>query len=167
MLEGKKGEVIKIDLEGGLNPVPDFIIMDHRDLPSVHVLHDIEENPWPFPDECATLIMAGHVVEHVDPTHRGFIKFMDEAWRILKVGGQMMISTPYAGSTAYFSDPANVNPCTPQTFFYFDPLNPSGLYKRHMPKPWEIKTGYPMWYPDGNMEVLLVKRKEDPSYKKI
>lgn len=59
---------IKIDLGGGGNPQPGFVNMDIRDLPEVHVVHNLENFPWPFPDECASLIMASHLLEHISPT---------------------------------------------------------------------------------------------------
>lgn len=59
---------IKIDLGGGGNPQPGFVNIDIRDLPSVHVVHNLELFPWPLPDECANLVMASHLLEHINPT---------------------------------------------------------------------------------------------------
>lgn len=154
--------VIKLDLGGGPHPQPGCINLDVRDLPTVDIVHDWEEYPWPLPDASVTLIIAGHVVEHVNPNKFGFIRWMDECWRVLKTGGQIMISTPFAGSAGYFSDPTHVNPCTNRTWEFFDPLKPSRLFFQYCPKPWEIKNLY--WQVDGNMEVLLAKRRMDPSY---
>lgn len=165
LLKSLNGSVIKLDLGGGTTPQEGFINMDIRDLPSVDVVHDWEAIPWPFPDASLSLIMAGHVVEHVNPANFGFIKWMNEAWRILKHGGQLMISTPFAGSMGYWSDPTHVNPCTNVTWEWFDPLasSGSGLYRMYSPKPWKIEKLY--WSLDGNMECLLSKRREDPSYR--
>lgn len=159
LLASKKGEVIKVDIEGGRSPQQGFIVMHPEALHGVDIVHDTQTYPWPFSDNSVTLFMAGYVIEHISRENKGFIKFMDEAWRCLKVGGQLMISTPYAGSTAFWSNPENVNGCTPQTFFYFDPMNPSGLYLKHRPKPWEIKKW--SYAVDGNMEFLMAKRKEE------
>ncbi len=163
LLELEKDGVVKIDLGGGANPQPGFINFDVRPLPGVDIVHDWEELPWPLPDHCATLIMAGHVVEHVNPAKFGFIKWMDECWRVLKYDGQLMITTPFAGSTGYWSDPTHINPCTNRTWEWFDPLHPSRLYFQYKPKPWRIQNCF--WSVDGNLECLLVKRREDVSYK--
>lgn len=58
---------IKIDLGGGGNPQPGFVNIDIRDLPQVHVVHNLELFPWPFPTECASLVMASHLLEHISP----------------------------------------------------------------------------------------------------
>ena len=98
----------------------------------------------------------------------GFIRFMDEVWRILKPGGQAHHTFPMAGSTGYWQDPTHVNPINEITLAYFDPLakDPSGnfynLYTIYRPKPWKIVgCAYEL---NGFMEVAFEKRLVDPSY---
>jgi predicted SAM-dependent methyltransferase len=155
-------EILKLDIGCGPNKEQGFIGIDSKQYPGVDFVHDIETYPWPFPDNSFTLLSASHYIAHINPLNTGFIRFMNECWRVLKPGGQFRIVTPYAGSTAYWSDPANVNGTTAHTWHYFDPMQATGLYKRHMPKPWKIDACY--YQPDGNMEVLLTKRREDYSY---
>jgi SAM-dependent methyltransferase len=160
ILNKKKDEVIKLDL-GCANHCPEgFIGMDLEAHPGV-IVQDLENFPWKFPSETATLITAGHLVEHIEP-HKGvFIKFMNEAWRVLKYGGQFYISTPYAGSRGYYADPTHCNPCSKDTWGYFDPLNPT-LYDIYRPLPWQVKNI--TFQVEGNMEILLVKRRIDKKY---
>lgn len=139
--------------------------MDVRPARGVHVVHDWNSTPWPFPDNCATVVVASHVVEHVNPADFGFIKWMDEVWRITKYDGQFLISCPYAGSPGYWADPTHINGCTQHTWRYFDPLAKDDLYGIYRPKPWRIKHCY--WNPEGVMEVLLEKRREDVQTWKI
>lgn len=98
----------------------------------------------------------------------GFVRFMDEVWRILKPGGQFINTFPMAGSGGYWQDPTHINPITEVTMAYFDPLakDPYGntyhLYTIYRPKPWKIVTAaYGM---NGFMEVLMEKRLIDKSY---
>lgn len=169
-IDGRKGEIIKLDLNGSNNPQHGFINIDYVPSKEVDIVFDLQKYPWPMPQGFATLVMAGGVVSHIHRENKGFIKFMDEVWKTLKVEGQLMISTPYAGSTGFWSEPTNVNGCTAQTWIYFDPLakdhngNLYNFYKRYKPKPWKIERCF--FQPDGNIEVLLSKRKEDPSYTK-
>lgn len=161
----KHAQGIKIDLGGGGNPQPGFLNVDIRALPQVDVVQDFEEFPWVIPSEVASLVMASHLVEHINPAKFTFMKFMDEVWRILKPGGQFMIAYPYAGSPGYFQDPTHVNPCNERTWAYFDPLEAGGhLYKIYKPKPWRIV--YSTYNQFGNGELVLEKRREDPSYLK-
>ena len=90
---------------------------------------------------------------------------MDEMWRVLKYEGQLLISTPYAGSVEWWADPMNINGVNPKTWEYFDPLAiNSSLYKIYKPKPWKILNI--CFQVNGKMETLLEKRRIDPSYSK-
>jgi len=151
---------VHIDLGGGLNPQPGCINIDKRALPTVDIIWDLEEIPYPLPDECASLLIASHIVEHLKPWL--FIDIMNEWWRLLKPLGRLMIATPYAGSKGFYQDPTHCNPCNEVTWAYFDPLDKSGLYRIYVPKPWKIVAN--MWNIHGNMEVVLEKRVEDKSY---
>jgi SAM-dependent methyltransferase len=142
--------------------------MDYRKEPGVDIVQDLEEFPWKdLPDESVELAIASHVIEHINPAKGIFINFMNEVWRILKPDGEFAIVTPYAGSPGYWQDPSHVNGCTENTFRYFDPLDkPTGgaLYRIYHPKPWAIKEGTLSLKKTGNLELVLVKRREDPSY---
>ena len=98
----------------------------------------------------------------------GLIEWMDEAWRVLKPGGQAQHVFPYAGSNGYWMDPSHVNPMTHITMTYFDPLakDPSGnlynLYTIYRPKPWKLLRCY--YDTVGFVEIAMEKRKIDPSY---
>lgn len=133
--------------------------MDIRPLDGVDIVQDVESFPWPLPDECALMAFASHLVEHINPCKFGFINFMNEVWRVLKVGGEFAISCPHGSSQGFLQDPTHCNPCNEATWAYFDPEEPNtrgmlwGIYR---PKPWRIK--YLTWDPAANIEVVLVKR---------
>jgi SAM-dependent methyltransferase len=98
----------------------------------------------------------------------GFIRFMDEVWRITKPGGQFISGFPYAGSPGYWQDPGHINPINHVTMAYFDPMakDESGnlyhIYTIYRPKPWKIiKCFYDQ---NGYIEVALEKRKIDRTY---
>ena len=146
----KKDEIIKLDLAGD---TPAGFISLEKD-----VRHNYKKVPYPIKDSSIDLIMASRVVEKINPADGGFIKFMNELWRVLKYGSQLMISTPYAGSALYWGDPTNINGCNASTWFYFDPEHPTGYYQRYKPKPWKIEQTF--FVADGIMEVLLTKRHE-------
>lgn len=163
LIKEKRG--IKLDIGSGENKQPGFVGIDYRKLPGVDIVHNVEKFPWPLPDESVILAVASHLVEHINPHGGVFMNFMDEVWRVMKPDGEFAIITPYAGSTGYFQDPTHCNPCNENTWTYFDPLDTrfgGGLYRIYKPKPWKIKMN--TWHSSGNMEVVLIKRREDPSY---
>lgn len=150
---------IRLDVGCGANKQPGFVGIDIRGLPGVDIVHDLESIPWPLPDECVITAVSSHVVEHINPHKFGFVNFMNELWRVMKVGGEIAISCPHADSHGYRQDPTHCNMINETTWAYFDPLEPKTqgmLYNIYQPKPWRIK--YLSWSPAANIEVILVKR---------
>jgi hypothetical protein len=147
---------IKLDIGcGNHKQGDDWVGIDFRPLKGVDIVHNLEKFPYPLPNECANVATATEVIEHINPAGGGFIKFMDEVWRLLKVDATFAISTPYAGSPFYWQDPSHINGCTEVTWCYFDPYDGSGLYNTYRPKPWKIV--HSTWASNGLMEVVLKK----------
>lgn len=93
------------------------------------------------------------------------MRFMDEVWRILKVGGQFMIAMPHGNSQGFHQDPTHIGSRNETTWAYFDPLEQyTGglLYRIYRPKPFRITSL--SWSPAGSVEVILEKRQDDRSY---
>jgi SAM-dependent methyltransferase len=162
---------VKLDLGCGANKNPGFLGIDYRALPGVDIVHNLEKFPFPLPNECASLAVASHVVEHLDPHGGKFIEFMNEVWRLLKPDGEFWIAAPYAGSPGYWQDPTHCNPCSEVTWEYFDPMGPmtgGAYYQIYRPLPWKIKLN--TWHETGNLEAVLIKKRidkanlVDPSY---
>lgn len=164
LLKDKSG--IRLDIGGGANPNPGFVNIDILPLKEVDIVWDLEEFPWPLPDESVITATASHVLEHINP-HKGvFIKFMDEVWRVLKPRAQFAFVVPHGESPGYIQDPTHCNMINETTMHYFDPSPEGGmgdsLYQFYRPKPWKILRQY--YDPMGNLECLLEKRIDDKSY---
>jgi SAM-dependent methyltransferase len=92
----------------------------HHDLLAhsqhIQVAHDLEIVPWPWDDNSAEAIAAIDVLEHLADT----VAFMDECWRILEPGGQLMIQVPDYRSQNAWIDPTHRRAFHPDTFQYFN-----------------------------------------------
>lgn len=144
---------IRLDIGCGGNKQKGFIGIDARKLDGVDIVHNLEKFPYPIPDDICSTIMGSHIIEHIKPWFT--IPLFDELWRMMKVGGQLILSTPYAGSTGFWQDPTHCNGFNEATFQYFDPRFP--LYNIYFPKPWRIESGFPCWQANGNLEIMLEK----------
>ena len=162
-----KRKVSFADIGCGANKTgKDWFGIDYRDLPGVDLVQDLEVFPWKIPSESFNTAVANHVVEHIQPTHGIFIKFMNEVWRILKPDGEFLIGAPYATSVGMFRDPTHVNFVNEETWSYFSPedqLYHGYLYHIYSPLPWRIKIN--TWHSTGNIEVVLVKMDIKPEHK--
>lgn len=91
---------------------------------------DLAIEPIPFDDNSFDFVTAYDFIEHIPrviyaPQRRNsFVEFMNEVWRVLKVGGYFLSSTPVYPHPFAFMDPTHVNVITDLTFrAYFDNVN--------------------------------------------
>lgn len=185
--ENKIPETIGVDFRkmNGVDVVQDLSLFPWKNIPSEsvdvayssHLLEHLEPGSNnPQLAELIELLISKGVLskEEVHNTigeYRylsGFVRFMDEVWRILKPGGQFISVFPYGGSEGFIQDPSHRNMINHTTFAYFDPLaeTPDGqqyhLYNIYRPKPWKIVKCY--YNQHGFIEVALERRLVDKSY---
>ncbi len=144
---------IRLDIGCGASKQPGWVGMDVQPLPGVDIVHDFMIIPWPLADESVLVAMASHVIEHIPPHNFGFVKFMNEVWRLMRPGGEFAIVCPHGRSDGYIQDPTHCNMVNEATFLYFDQDHP--LWQFYKPRPWKIK--YIASDPAVNIEVVLVK----------
>jgi hypothetical protein len=162
-LEQRFGHVLKLDIGCGANPHPGYVGLDIQDFKHPAIIQaDLETYPWPLPDSVFRFAIASHVAEHINPAHGGFLRWMNEVWRVLEVGAHFVISAPYGVNDLFLQDPTHCNPITERKFWYFDPLHSSGFYRFYRPRPWKILDI--AIQKEGFIEVAVEKRAEDPSY---
>lgn len=85
-----------------------------------------------------------------------FIRIFDEAWRVLKPGGQFALAVPYYSSIGFAQDPTHVKMICEATLCYFDPEHESHLWNFYKPKPWKIEMQ--TFQSTGNLEAIISKR---------
>lgn len=127
-----KTEKLILELGSGKRPYKPregekVIHLDKVNLPDVEVVHDLNIFPYPFEDNTFDVVIATHVLEHLDD----LVKVMKEIWRILKPGGVLKVTVPYFASHNAFTDPTHKRFFTYFTFDYFDPTSKIGQELGH------------------------------------
>lgn len=152
---------MRLDIGCGRHKDQGWVGMDIQALDGVDIVHDLNVHPWPVESESVEAAKAWHIVEHIPPvavtergTRRPFLEFMDEAWRVMRVGGRLDVETPYGSSDGFLHDPTHCNPCDELTFEHFDP--DFRRYLTYQPKPWRIVSL--RWDRGSNLNVVLEKR---------
>lgn len=147
----QKGAALDSDigvLELGCGTNPDDradTTLDTQEFDHVDVVWDLEEAPWPFPDESTDGIIMTSVLEHLPDTVAAF----SEMSRILKPGGWIELRVPFGAQ--WYRDPTHEQYwiySTPRYFaddeshewnFYFD--FPLDLTDRSFSSLWFIAPG--------------------------
>jgi predicted SAM-dependent methyltransferase len=154
-------DIMRLDIGCGNHKDPGWFGIDIQALPGVDLVHDLNVHPWPLGSGTIGQAKAWHICEHIPKvsvtelgTRRPFIEFMDEIWRILRVGSILDIESPYGSSAGFIHDPTHVNQIDELTFEHFDPTYPR--FKVYQPRPWRIMQL--SWTVDGNVNIILEKR---------
>lgn len=116
----KKAVELRVDLGCGQVPLGDgWCGVDlYADGPGI-IKHDLRVAPWPFDDGSVTEARCVHFFEHLTGPER--ILFMNELYRVLKVGSTCQIITPHAWSNRAVQDPTHQwPPVVFSSYFYFD-----------------------------------------------
>jgi SAM-dependent methyltransferase len=79
---------------------------------------------WPWPDGSVEEIVASDIFEHLESK----IHAMNEAWRVLRTGGQLNLRVPTTDGRGAFQDPTHKTFWTPHDLLYYVPGTPE--YKR-------------------------------------
>lgn len=106
---------LRIDLACGQDKKDGFFGVDIVKLPNVDLVFDLEQYPWPFKDESVDEVRVSHYLEHTTD----IMAFMNELYRIMKVGSIAEIIGPYYTSIRCWQDPTHVRALSEGTSLYW------------------------------------------------
>src|SRR3989338_3799471 len=90
----------------GIDCVPDS---------AADIIHDLNVFPWPVPDSSVDVVLAFHILEHLDDLPR----VMEEIYRMIKHGGRLIVEVPHFRSVGAFQDQTHKHFFTTKTMGYF------------------------------------------------
>jgi SAM-dependent methyltransferase len=94
-----------LDVGCGDAKVKGAVGIDCVKLPGVDIVHDLKKYPWPIKGQSYDLIYLNNIIEHLPNP----IKFMEEVYRICKIGGKVKIVTVYWNHYHSITDPQHVS----------------------------------------------------------
>lgn len=120
-----KGEQLKkVELACGQVKKEGWLGVDAVPTAQADIVHNLLEFPWPFEDNSIFEYNCEHFVEHIPiqlaDGSFGLMRFMEEVWRTLMVGGTIRIVAPYYTSMRAWQDPTHTRAITDVTFLYFN-----------------------------------------------
>ena len=138
LIQRKKSLRLDIGCGEHKQPGPDIVGIDARALDGVDIVHDLEEFPWPLPDNTVRVAFASHFLEHVKPWK--FLPLMAELHRVMVHDGQVLIAGPLGVEFRFVQDPTHCRPINEATFCYFDNKHPSGLWEVYKPPVFHVES---------------------------
>lgn len=109
----------RLNLGVGLKPMPDAINVDRLASAAADEVWDLDQYPWPWPNDFATEVHCTHLFEHIEDP----LSFMAEVHRVLEPGGTFHVEVPHYQNRNAFTDPTHKRYCTEDTFRYWVPGN--------------------------------------------
>ena len=94
-----------LDIGCGPNRIDNAIGLDIEAYPNVDVVHDVNQCPWPLPDNQFSYIKCQHAIEHFHNLH-GVAK---EMYRTAKNGCKIEFKTPHYSSFTSYGDPTHIH----------------------------------------------------------
>lgn len=92
-----------LDVGCGLNKRSGAIGVDRNPRTAADVLADLDRGCLPFRESSVAAIFLVHVVEHLGDV----IRTVEEAHRVLRPGGRLVIETPHCSDASSFADPTH------------------------------------------------------------
>lgn len=111
---------MKFNMGCGRNKLPGYVNVDSAEGAGADALHDLEQTPWPWENDCADEILFNHSLEHMGADPKVFLAIMGEVYRIARDGAVVQINVPHPRSDDFIGDPTHVRPITPQMLSLFD-----------------------------------------------
>jgi SAM-dependent methyltransferase len=93
----------RLNLGCGLKRVPEAVNLDITPETKPDVRHDLNQLPWPFPDNHFREVLAYDVVEHLDD----FLATMEEIHRVCRDKAVVHITVPHFSCANAFTDPTH------------------------------------------------------------
>ncbi|MEW5718245.1 MAG: class I SAM-dependent methyltransferase [Chloroflexota bacterium] len=113
-----------LDVGCGNHKTPGAIGIDFNARTAADIVHDLNQYPWPLPDNEFDRIVCNHIVEHVTD----FVRFVEELHRVARPGARVEIVTPHFSNRFGYTDPTHLRHLSFFSFDYFvahPPFRPS------------------------------------------
>jgi len=111
------------------------------------VVHDLNQTPWPFPDNAFRAIYASDVIEHLHDV----VPVMEEIHRISCNGALIHITVPHFSCSNAFTDPTHRHNFGYSSFDYFTENNDLCFYSSAR---FRIRTARLVFYPTTLSKIV-------------
>ena len=123
---------LKLDLACGVRKREGFVGVDVSPDVGADLVLDLRQTPWPWGDASVDEVYCAHFFEHLTGEER--MRFMDELYRVMRVGAVATLITPHGRSDGAAQDPTHQwPPVLEASYRYFNRAQRDLMYVGHYP----------------------------------
>ena len=111
---------MKLNMGCGHNRVEGCVNVDAAAACAPDQVVDLEQTPWPWPDNAADEVLFNHSLEHLGGDPKVFLAIMAELYRVCAPGAVVDIRVPHPRHDNFIGDPTHVRIISPQVLSLFD-----------------------------------------------
>jgi SAM-dependent methyltransferase len=115
-----------LHLGAGLKYNPAAVNVDLVEDTNPDVVHDLDQTPWPFPEDRFEEVWAYDVLEHLDD----LVAVMEEIHRVCRSGAIVRVTVPHFSCVNAFTDITHRRFFSSASFNYFTGENEFSFYSR-------------------------------------
>ena len=131
---------MRLNLGCGNRKINDWVNVDKVATCNPDKIVNLEELPWPWPDNSVDEILLSHVLEHLGAATDVYLGIIKELYRICRDGALINIRVPHPRHDIFLNDPTHVRAITPDGLRLFSqaqnrnwiakgaPHTPLGIY---------------------------------------
>ena len=108
---------VRLDIGCGPNKRPGFIGIDCISFTGVDLCLNAGADRLPFDDGTVEEVNCSHFLEHLEARER--MHFMNEIYRVMKVGAKALIVVPHWASNRAYGDMTHKWPPVSEMFFFY------------------------------------------------
>lgn len=99
---------MRLNLGCGFNKRDGFHNVDKFEDCSPDEVVDLEQFPWPWPNDSVDEIFLTHVLEHLGATSDVYFNVIREMYRVCRDGAKVTITVPHPRHDSFINDPTHV-----------------------------------------------------------
>ena len=103
---------MRLNLGCGGRKFPDWINVDKFPTCSPDEIVDLEQFPWPWPDNSVDEVRLYHVLEHLGADTGVYLGIIKELYRVCRDNAAIDIIVPHPRHDDFLNDPTHVRPVT-------------------------------------------------------
>lgn len=108
---------MRLNLGCGGRKFPDWINVDKFPTCGPDQVVDLEQFPWPWPDDSVDEVRMYHVLEHLGAETGVYLGIIKELYRVCRDNAAIHIIVPHPRHDDFLNDPTHVRPVTRESFY--------------------------------------------------